>query len=52
MSSGVNLSSRKTLPAAESLGLSYEYYAGKDAEIQTDVELIPWHDRAWDVWDR
>ena len=35
MSSGVNLSSRKTLPAAESLGLSYEYYAGKDTEIQT-----------------
>ena len=34
MSSGVNLSSRKSLPAAESLGLSYEYYAGKDAEIQ------------------
>ena len=35
MSSGVNLSSRKSLPAAESLGLSYEYYAGKDSEIQT-----------------
>ena len=34
MSGGVNLSSRKTLPAAESLELSYEYYAGKDVALQ------------------
>ncbi|MFT4690846.1 MAG: cyanophycinase [Limisphaerales bacterium] len=34
MDGGVNLSSRKQLPAAESLGLSYELYAGKDADKQ------------------
>ena len=32
MSGGVRLSSRKVLPAAETLKLSYEYYAGKDAD--------------------
>jgi len=37
MSSGVNLSSRRKLFAAESLGLSYEYYAGKDAAIQNRI---------------
>jgi len=25
---------------------------GMASPIETDVELIPWHDRAWDVWDR
>ena len=44
MSSGVNLSSRKSLPAAESLGLSYEYYAGKDAEIQNRLMTGEQHD--------
>jgi len=44
MSSGVNLSSRKSLPAAESLGLSYEYYAGKDAEIQNRLMTGDEHD--------
>jgi hypothetical protein len=44
MSSGVNLSSRKSLPAAESLGLSYEYYAGKDAEIQNRLMTGDQHD--------
>ncbi len=34
MDGGVNLSSRKRLPAAESLGLSYEHYAGKDQQQQ------------------
>ena len=37
MSGGVNLRSRKSLPAAESLALSYEYYAGTDVEIQTGL---------------
>ncbi|MDE0736814.1 MAG: hypothetical protein OSB47_13400 [Pirellulaceae bacterium] len=37
MSGGVRLSSRKTLPAAESLGLSYEYYAGKDEAKQKEL---------------
>ena len=37
MSGGVRLSSRKVLPAAESLKLSYEYYAGKDAEKQSEL---------------
>ena len=37
MSGGVRLSSRKVLPAAESLKLSYEYYAGKDAEKQNEL---------------
>ncbi|MEC9004383.1 MAG: hypothetical protein VX644_13485, partial [Planctomycetota bacterium] len=37
MSGGVRLSSRKSLPAAESLGLSYEYYAGKDEAKQNDL---------------
>ena len=37
MSSGVNLSSRKTLHAAESLGLSYEYYAGRDPVRQNHL---------------
>ena len=41
MSSGVNLSSRRKLFAAESLGLSYEYYAGKDASIQNRIVGIP-----------
>ncbi|MBT4694245.1 MAG: hypothetical protein HOB73_12945 [Planctomycetaceae bacterium] len=44
MSSGVNLSSRKSLPAAESLGLSYEYYAGKDAETQNRLMTGDQHD--------
>ena len=44
MSSGVNLTSRKTLPAAESLGLSYEYYAGKDVEIQNRLITGDQHD--------
>ena len=39
MSSGANLTSRKRLFAAESLGLSYEYYAGKDA-IQQNKMLV------------
>ena len=37
MSGGARLSSRKTLPAAESLGLSYEYYAGKDEAKQNEL---------------
>lgn len=37
MSGGVNLSSRRRLPAAESLGLCYEYYAGKDASKQNEI---------------
>ena len=37
MSSGVRLTSRKQLHAAESLGLSYEYYAGKDAKQQNEL---------------
>ena len=37
MSSGVNLSSRKTLHAADSLGLDYEYYAGRDAVRQNHL---------------
>ena len=37
MDGGVSLSSRKRLPAAESLGLSYEHYAGKDAEKQQEL---------------
>ena len=37
MSGGVRLSSRKILPAAESLGLSYEYYAGKDQAKQNEL---------------
>ena len=44
MSSGVNLSSRKSLPGAESLGLSYEYYAGKDVEIQNRLMTGDEHD--------
>jgi len=44
MSSGVNLTSRKILPAAESLGLSYEYYAGKDAVIQNRLITGDHHD--------
>lgn len=36
MSSGVSLTSRKTLHAAESLGLSYEYYAGKNQRKQNE----------------
>ena len=39
MSSGANLTSRKRLFAAESLALSYEYYAGKDA-IQQNKMLV------------
>ena len=37
MDSGARLSSRKKLFAAESLGLSYEYYAGKDTETQNRI---------------
>ncbi len=37
MSGGVKLSSRKVLPAAESLKLSYEYYAGTDAAKQNEL---------------
>lgn len=37
MDSGVSLSSRRRLPSAESLGLSYELYAGKDAEKQREL---------------
>ncbi|HJN07999.1 MAG TPA: serine hydrolase [Pirellulaceae bacterium] len=37
MSGGKNLTSRKTLYAAESLGLSYEYYAGSDASWQNQM---------------
>ncbi len=37
MSSGVNLTSRKTLHAANSIGLSYEYYAGKIQARQNDL---------------
>jgi cyanophycinase len=37
MDGGVNLSSRKRLPAAESLGLSYEHYAGKKPEKQREL---------------
>lgn len=37
MSSGKNLTSRKVLPAAESLGLTYEYYAGSDAARQNHL---------------
>ena len=36
MSSGAHLTSRTKLHAAESLGLSYEYYAGSDAQRQND----------------
>ncbi|MCP4171178.1 MAG: serine hydrolase, partial [Fuerstiella sp.] len=45
MSSGVNLSSRKTLYAAESLGLSYEYYAGKDPVRQNHLLIGSENDR-------
>lgn len=34
MDGGVSLTSRTRLPAAESLGMSYEHYAGKDAAKQ------------------
>lgn len=37
MSGGKNLTSRKTLHAAESLGLEYEYYAGSDASWQNQM---------------
>ena len=37
MSGGANLTSRKTLHAAESLGLTYEYYAGGDAIRQNKL---------------
>ncbi len=37
MSGGVQLSSRRRLPAAQTLGLSYEYYAGKDKDRQTEL---------------
>ena len=37
MSGGKNLTSRKRLYAAESLGLSYEYYAGADALRQNQL---------------
>jgi len=34
MDGGANLSSRRRLPAAETLGLSYELYAGRDTNVQ------------------
>ena len=37
MSGGKNLTSRKTLHAAESLALAYEYYAGSDAARQNQM---------------
>lgn len=37
MSGGKNLTSRKRLYAAESLGLAYEYYAGSDASWQNQL---------------
>ena len=37
MDGGVNLSSRRSLPAAESAGLSYELYAGRDPEKQREL---------------
>ena len=37
MSSGVNLSSRKVLHAAESTGLAYEYYAGRHVARQNQI---------------
>lgn len=37
MDGGVNLASRKDLPAADHLGLAYEYYAGEDPEVQSRV---------------
>ncbi|MEM7557794.1 MAG: serine hydrolase, partial [Planctomycetota bacterium] len=37
MSGGKNLTSRKTLHAAESLGLEYEYYAGSDTTWQNHL---------------
>ena len=43
MDGGSRLTSRKTFPAAESLDLTYEYFAGKDLEktkrIQSGNEL-------------
>ena len=37
MDGGVNLSSRRSLPAAESMGLSYELYAGRDPDKQREL---------------
>lgn len=37
MSSGVNLSSRKVLHAADSTGLAYEYYAGRNVTRQNQI---------------
>ena len=37
MNGGVNLSSRRSLPAAESAGFSYELYAGRDANKQREL---------------
>ncbi len=37
MDGGVNLSSRRNLPAAESAGLSYELYAGRDPDKQHEL---------------
>ncbi len=37
MDGGVNLSSRRNLPAAESLGLSYELYAGRNPDKQREL---------------
>lgn len=37
MSGGKNLTSRKSLPAAESLGLTWEYYAGSDVARQNQL---------------
>ncbi|MEE2813089.1 MAG: Type 1 glutamine amidotransferase-like domain-containing protein [Verrucomicrobiota bacterium] len=37
MDGGVNLSSRRNLPAAESLGLSYELYAGRNPDKQSEL---------------
>ena len=44
MDGGVNLSSRRNLPAAESAGLSYELYAGRDPDKQRELIVGNDHD--------
>ncbi len=44
MDGGVNLSSRRSLPAAESAGLSYELYAGRDPDKQRELIVGSDHD--------
>ena len=44
MDGGISLTSRKTLAAAESLDLSYELYAGKNAELQQHLFAGNEHD--------